>query len=58
VCQIQFDACQVFDEMAAWDSNSNFAKLFLGSGSNNVWHTVVVLVCKMDKVLKKIQKRV
>jgi hypothetical protein len=38
--------------MAARVSNSNFSKLFLGSGLNNVWHTVVVLVCKMDQVLK------
>ena len=52
VCSNQFGACQVFDEMAAWDLNSNFAKLFLGCGLINVWHTVMVLVCKMDKVLK------
>jgi hypothetical protein len=38
--------------MAAWVLNSNFAKNFLGSGSINVWHTLVVLVCKMDKVWK------
>jgi hypothetical protein len=40
----------VFDEMAEREKYLNFGKLFIGCDSNNIWHTVVVLVCKMEEV--------
>jgi hypothetical protein len=30
----------------------NFAKLFGGCDSNNIWHTLMVLVCKMELIWK------
>ena len=43
-------ACKVLDEMAARDIFLNFAKIFGGVDSNNVWHKLVVVVCKMVQV--------
>jgi hypothetical protein len=43
-------AHQVFDEMAERTLNLNFAKIFYGDDSNNVWNIMVVLVCKMEVV--------
>ena len=43
-------ACKVFDKMAARTKYLNFAKLFYGDDSNNVWHLLVVLVCKVELI--------
>jgi hypothetical protein len=34
--------------MAARKEFSNFAEIFGGVPSNNHWHTLVVVVCKME----------
>ena len=39
-----YPVCKVFVEMAARNFISNFAKLFYGDDSNNVWHLVMALV--------------
>jgi hypothetical protein len=41
-------ACKVFDTMPARKLFLNFAKSFYGCDSNNVWHLVLVLVCKFE----------
>ena len=43
-------ACKVFDTMAARTFILNFVKIFYGCDSNNVWHLLVTLVCKMKLV--------
>ena len=43
-------AYQVFDEMAEREKYLNFVKLFYGDDSNNVWHLLVVLVCKIELI--------
>jgi hypothetical protein len=43
-------AHKVFDQMAAREIFLNFAKIFGGVDSNNIWHKLVVVVCKMKLV--------
>jgi hypothetical protein len=39
--------------MAARNIFLNFATLFGGVDSNNVWNTMVVVVCKMELICEK-----
>jgi hypothetical protein len=51
----------VFDDMAARKEFSNFAVNFGGVYSNKVWHTMVVVVCKMElvcEISKRAQSRI
>jgi hypothetical protein len=46
-------AHKVFDKMAERKEFLNFAKLFGGVDSNIIWHTMVVVGCKVELVCKK-----
>jgi hypothetical protein len=48
VLEQQIPACHVFDQMAARTFYLNFAILFGGVDSNNVGHTMVVVVCQIE----------
>ena len=41
-------AHKVLDQMAARELIWNFAKIFGGVHLNKVWHTMVVVVCKIE----------
>jgi hypothetical protein len=47
----------VLDQIAAREKIWNFAKIFGGVDSNNIWNTMVVVVCKMELICEKPKNR-